>query len=319
MTMQVGDSGIPAVPIVRPNQAATEAAGVATPVAGHQQPTEAPVAQQTEERPSASMTTPYVDTFSDEAKPGIHTGVQGLFTNLFTDLAKVRPSFEGLMQTVFGDEQDRARAESYRQQALDGDYSWLPSFEFIDGETLKDANGAYDSEAGLVYINSGLRENTDLAARTYIEEVGHHLDVQLNQKDAVGDEGELFRRLLTGEKLSDAQIAEIRAEDDTGVIEVKGEERKVEFWGAMRPVFTKARHYGEQIRYVVRWVVDHHKTEIERREKRKKIKPKPWAIGKPFWQSIGKARLTRSEERIQRATRAGQTQTHARRRPDETI
>ncbi|UCF33053.1 MAG: hypothetical protein JSV78_12045 [Phycisphaerales bacterium] len=319
MSMQVGDSGIQAMPIVRPNHAATEAAGVATPVAGHQQPIEAPVAQQTEERPSAALTAPQVDTFSDEANTKLDAGVQGLFTDLFTDLAQIRPSFDGLMQTVFGDEHDRAQAESYRQQALEGNYSWLPSFEFIDGETLKSANGAYDSEAGLVYINSGLRENTDLAARTYIEEVGHHLDFQLNEKDAVGDEGELFRRLLTGEKLSDAQIAEIRGENDAGVIEVEGEERKVEFWGAMRPVFTKARHYGDQIRYVVRWVVDHHKSEIERREKRKKIKPKPWGIGRAFWQSIGKARLTRSEERIQRATRAGQTQTHARRRPDETL
>ena len=52
----------------------------------------------------------------------------------------------------------------------------------------------------------------------------------MNRSDSVGDEGELFRRLMMGEALTSTQIAAIRAENDKGVIFIDGEAVEVEFW-----------------------------------------------------------------------------------------
>ena len=41
----------------------------------------------------------------------------------------------------------------------------------------------------------------------------HHLDTLLNTENTVGDEGEMFRRLLGGEKFDEDQLAAIRADN----------------------------------------------------------------------------------------------------------
>ena len=63
-----------------------------------------------------------------------------------------------------------------------------------------------------------------------MEEAGHALDNKLNTVDTMGDEGEMFRRILAGENLSAAQMTEIRNENDKGVIHVNGREVQVEFF-----------------------------------------------------------------------------------------
>jgi len=99
--------------------------------------------------------------------------------------------------------------------------------KWVEPGTLGGANGAYDAESGTVLLNRAL--DPALAASTYVEEAGHHLDAQLNTVDSQGDEGELFRRVLGGEKLSQAQVAEMRAENDKGTIQLHGRDVEVEF------------------------------------------------------------------------------------------
>ncbi|MCE9671767.1 DUF4157 domain-containing protein [Myxococcus stipitatus] len=154
--------------------------------------------------------------------------VTSTFKREFGALASDKQKFHETMQTVYGKGYDAAKAEQYRQQALKGDFSWLPPVRTVPAETLKGAHGAYDAESGTVLINASL--DPALAASTYVEEAGHHLDTQLNTEDTQGDEGELFRRVLSGEKLSPKQVADIRAENDKGIIRVDGQEKEVEFW-----------------------------------------------------------------------------------------
>ncbi|SVD72642.1 uncharacterized protein METZ01_LOCUS425496, partial [marine metagenome] len=159
-----------------------------------------------------------------------------LFKEQFGAKAANKEEFHAFMTEVFGENYDKTTAEAFRQRALLGDYSWLPPIRFASNEALGGANGAYDTQAGVVYLNENLRSNPRLAAQTFVEEAGHHLDSKLNQSDTVGDEGEMFRRVLSGEALTAAQVHDIRTEDDTGTITVDGKEIEVEFWNPFKAV-----------------------------------------------------------------------------------
>jgi hypothetical protein len=162
------------------------------------------------------------------------SAAQQVFMEKFGALAEDRAGFHAFMASVFGAGYDREAAEALRQRTLAGDSSWLPPIRFVGADTLGGANGAYDREAGVVYLNRALDPAT--AAETYVEEVGHHLDTRLNRTDTAGDEGELFRRRLGGERLSAAEEARIRAENDHGTIVVDGREVEVEFWNPISAI-----------------------------------------------------------------------------------
>ena len=163
---------------------------------------------------------------SSTLKSKIQEKVKEQFGNLAQDKGK----FHETMKKVFGDSYDVSKAEAFRQSALKGQFSWLPPMRFVDNESLGGANGAYNKKENMIYINENLKNNLELAASTYAEEAGHGLDVHLNTSDTVGDEGEMFRRVLAGEKLSASQIQAIRNENDKGTITVDGKKVEVEFF-----------------------------------------------------------------------------------------
>lgn len=179
-------------------------------------------------------------TVSEFSRP--KTDIQSEFRREFGALASDKKQFHDTMRTVFGDGYNAVQAEQYRQKALAGDFSWLPPVKQVPAGQLNGANGAYDAESGTVYINQDL--DPALAASTYVEEAGHHLDTKLNAKDSAGDEGELFRRILSGEKLTPAQVAEIRAENDKGIIYVDGKAKEVEFWNPLKAIGNAAKAVG---------------------------------------------------------------------------
>ncbi|MCY1020155.1 hypothetical protein [Pyxidicoccus sp. MSG2] len=182
-------------------------------------------------------------TVSEFARP--KPDVQSEFRREFGALASDKKKFHDTMRTVFGDGYNAVQAEQYRQKAQAGDFSWLPPVKQVPADQLNGANGAYDAESGTVYINQDL--DPALAASTYVEEAGHHLDTKLNSKDSAGDEGELFRRILSGEKLTPSQVSEIRAENDKGTIYVDGKAKEVEFWN---PFKAAAKAVGSAVKAV---------------------------------------------------------------------
>jgi hypothetical protein len=171
--------------------------------------------------------------------------VQATFRRQFGELAANKEQFHDTMRQVFGEGYDAAKAEQFRQQAQAGNFDWLPPVKLVSAETLGGANGAYDAESGTVLLNASL--DPTLAAATFVEEAGHHLDAQLNRKDSAGDEGELFRRVLSGEKLTSAQVAEIRAENDKGIIHVNGQAKEVEFWNPFKAIGNAAKAVGNAV------------------------------------------------------------------------
>ena len=153
------------------------------------------------------------------------------FKQEFSAKAGNKQEFHAFMQRVYGDGYDKKLAEQYRQQALAGDFSFLPDVKFVDAATLGGGKGAYNEQEGVVYINKDIAASDPAkAGQVFIEEAGAHLDAKLNRADTKGDEGEMFRRALGGEHLSDKEIAAIRNDDDRGTITVDGKTVEVEFW-----------------------------------------------------------------------------------------
>ncbi|HEX8704419.1 MAG TPA: PE-PPE domain-containing protein [Myxococcaceae bacterium] len=198
------------------------------------QTSSSPAASSREARPSRSVLKDGFESTASSrsttsAAPSPQADVQSLFQEQFGTLAADKQQFHDTMRNIFGQGYDHARAEQYRQQALSGNFDWMPKVEWVDASVLQGGHGAYDAESGAVLLNRELQGDPELAATTYVEEAGHHLDAQLNTVDSQGDEGELFRRVLGGEKLSQAQVAEIRAENDKGTIQLHGRDVEVEF------------------------------------------------------------------------------------------
>jgi hypothetical protein len=184
--------------------------------------------------PAGSLADALRPVLTNARSPGATSAedqVQSAFKEEFAAKAANKEEFHAFMKQVFGDGYDKNLAEQYRQQALQGDFSFLPDVRFVDAQTLQGGKGAYNEADGVVYINRDLAaSDPDLAAQVFVEEAGAHLDARLNTVDTQGDEGEMFRRVLAGEQLSAREIAAIRSDNDHGVITVNGKQVAVEFW-----------------------------------------------------------------------------------------
>jgi len=177
-----------------------------------------------------------------EANDQLHQTTEG-FESRFANSAQDKDAFHSLMQTAFGDNYDQKAAENIRQHTLAGDFSWMPDIKVVDGTSLADTSGtqrskgsksglaAYDSESDTIYLSKALLAgDPKKAADVLTEEVGHAIDARVNTSDSAGDEGELFSKLVGGEKLSAAQIQALRTENDHGTIEIDGKAIEVEYF-----------------------------------------------------------------------------------------
>ena len=120
-------------------------------------------------------------------------------------------NFDTDMQTAFGSELNLDSAGSLIQNLVEGED--LPLIVVAPENQLNGARGAFDSLTGTVYVTDALINDTDLSD-VLMEELGHQIDLMLNPGDSPGDEGELFSRLVGGEKLSGTEILRLKYEDD---------------------------------------------------------------------------------------------------------
>lgn len=155
--------------------------------------------------------------------------LQDVFVEQFSNLASDKEAFHATLQDVFGDNHDTQAGEAIRQQALTGDFSWMPEIRFVDAAVLEGAQGAYDSANDRILISAEL-EGTARGAAVLTEEMGHALDSRLNTSDTAGDEGELFQMLLSGKAPSTEQRQAMLVDNDHGSVVVDGEEVAVEFF-----------------------------------------------------------------------------------------
>ncbi|AFZ51398.1 Ig-like domain-containing protein [Dactylococcopsis salina] len=107
-----------------------------------------------------------------------------------------------------------------------GDFSQLPTVEVLSNESISGAMGAYASSLETIYLNEDwlATASEEDALAVLMEELGHHLDNVVNEKDATGDEGAIFASLLQGKGFGD----QVREEDDRATLEINGESVTVE-------------------------------------------------------------------------------------------
>lgn len=108
----------------------------------------------------------------------------------------------------------------------------LPSLKILFSQNLNSANGAYSIDTNTIYvskefINSNL-ENPQAISDLLLEEIGHSIDSILNEADTPVDEGEHFAAVINNLTLSQAEIARIISEDDSGIITLNGKTISVE-------------------------------------------------------------------------------------------
>jgi Ca2+-binding RTX toxin-like protein len=137
--------------------------------------------------------------------------------------------FRQKIGSAFGEGTD---ATSLQQVWQGGGVSGFPPIEIVSGSALNGANGAYSLANNRIYLSqeflSQNQGNLGAIVALLLEEYGHSVDGVLNSTDALGDEGRIFAALVLGESLSEAELAQLKAEDDRGVISRNGQAIQVE-------------------------------------------------------------------------------------------
>ncbi|MEY4561522.1 MAG: hypothetical protein RLZZ618_799 [Pseudomonadota bacterium] len=203
-------------------------------------PSALPRAQAPAAAPRAAAAAPAAATSqASSADQAALVKVTDQFRARFADAAKDPTKFEALLTKAFGDKYDKAAAEGLRQQALRNDFSWMPKIEVVSSAQMADqsgtqgegvALGAYAKASDTIYLSRELLHTDPAKAeRILTEEVGHALDARINTTDALGDEGDIFSALLHGDNVTDAQLQEMRADNDHGTVTINGKTVDVEY------------------------------------------------------------------------------------------
>jgi uncharacterized repeat protein (TIGR01451 family) len=144
----------------------------------------------------------------------------------------VSQDFYTKLTIAFGSPLNTEKVENLRQQWISGDFRSLPEIEIYSGEEIKGANGAFSLDTNKIYLSQEyITQNASnflAITHTLLEEIGHFVDAQINSSDALGDEGAIFSALVQGETLEEAQLQQLRAEDDTATITLDGQVIQIE-------------------------------------------------------------------------------------------
>ena len=138
-------------------------------------------------------------------------------------------SFLANIQTAFGADFSQPSLEQFQQQWLTGNFSF-PDLEIRSAAELNGANGAFSVDTNKIYLSQELllQNDGDAIASLLLEEYGHYVDSQINSRDALGDEGDIFSRLVQGEDLSNTQLKQLQTESDRSTVTIDGETMAIE-------------------------------------------------------------------------------------------
>jgi Ca2+-binding RTX toxin-like protein len=139
------------------------------------------------------------------------------------------PDFSAKMKVAFGEGIDVTELQAAWAA---GDFSAIPKIEVRSRSQINGANGAYARAIDTIYVSQEFLNqnagNVDAIASVILEEIGHGIDARLNPSDSLGDEGAIFSALVRGETLTVRELAALRAEDDSAVITLDGQEINIE-------------------------------------------------------------------------------------------
>jgi hypothetical protein len=144
---------------------------------------------------------------------------------MLKDLA-LDPNASAKMTVAFGETWNQEIAKSLFQGWAVDDFASLPKLEIRLGSEINNADGAFASDTYTIYLSSNFLAqnagNVESVTRVLLEEIGHAIDVRINQYDAAGDEGDIFSRLVRGESISAAELTTLKAENDHATVWLNG-------------------------------------------------------------------------------------------------
>jgi hypothetical protein len=130
------------------------------------------------------------------------------------------------LETAFGNDFNRSVANQIFDKLAQGDFSGIPTIEIVNRNDINGANGAFAIATGKIYLAADFinqnAQNVNAVAAVLLEEYGHFVDSRINTKDAAGDEGDIFARLVQGKSISQQELAVLQAEDDSATVTVDG-------------------------------------------------------------------------------------------------
>jgi len=142
------------------------------------------------------------------------------------------PDFAAKMQLVFGDGFRVEAAEELARNWTVGDFGNLPVISILPDNTLNGAYGGYGSATKTIYLSEDFiranENNLAAVASVLLEEVGHFVDDVVNEEDSAGDEGNIFADLVQGKSLTEAELGELRQENDSATIVLDGQAVNIE-------------------------------------------------------------------------------------------
>ena len=129
------------------------------------------------------------------------------------------------MEQAFGNDWQSQQAQDLIQDLASGDA--MPKVEILPASELK-ANGAYGENT--IYLSEEFLSNasSEKVSSVLLEEIGHYVDQELNSGDSPGDEGDIFQQLVQDKDISDGEMVDLKAEDDSGTVALDGKEITVE-------------------------------------------------------------------------------------------
>lgn len=147
------------------------------------------------------------------------------------DLA-LAPNGYDRLDLVF-DIADPSTAQMMLSDWGNGIFPNLPNVVILPDGDLNGNAGAYSADREEIYLSASLIQTDPLTGalpRVLAEEFGHHVDDLLNPgNDTAGDEGELLSEVLFGHELTSEKLAQLRSEDDHGVIVLGNDLLSVEY------------------------------------------------------------------------------------------
>ncbi|MBX2883808.1 MAG: hypothetical protein KTR32_27895 [Granulosicoccus sp.] len=152
--------------------------------------------------------------------------LKDLVTDKLRPLAQDATAFQALIDDSFGTNTNKDAVSSLRLAFLENNFQSLPRIHLVDSSELQGALGAYSQDT--IFLDRELA-GTKIGEQTLLEELGHAIDARINDSDSAGDEGEIFRRTVSGERIDSATLSRIRSEDDQGTLTINGRNIDVEF------------------------------------------------------------------------------------------
>ncbi|MEH2442686.1 bluetail domain-containing putative surface protein [Nostoc sp.] len=166
------------------------------------------------------------------------SGIDGIVdvarNNVYSYLSSFRndAGYTKKLETAFGNDFDREVANQLFDEFAQGDFSDIPSIKIVKRDDINGANGAFSRDTNLIYLASEFitenANNPQTITDVLLEETGHFIDAQINTKDAAGDEGDIFARLVEGKSISQQELAVLRAEDDKATVTLDGQVVQIE-------------------------------------------------------------------------------------------